>query len=105
MPTDASPAIALLGTDHLHVAWNGMKTGDFADRVYYCVSEDGGTTWSEPVPATPRDSWPDGFASLAADGEFVYLLYLQKGSGADQDIYYTKRFPVSIPLPLALKVY
>lgn len=105
LPTYASPAIALVGTDDLHVVWNGMKTGDFAERVYYCVSEDGGTTWSEPVPATPRDSWPDRFASVAADGQFVYLLYQQQGSGADQDIYYTKRFPVRLAFPLALKVY
>jgi hypothetical protein len=105
LPTYASPALALFDTDDVHLAWNGMKTGDYSDRIYYSTSQDGGTTWSDPAPATPRDSFPDGFASLAADGEFVYLLYQEKVSGDDQDIYYTKRFPVRITFPLALKVY
>jgi hypothetical protein len=105
LPTDASPAIALYGSDQVYVAWNGMQTGDFADRIYYSSSQDGGTTWSEPVPATPRDSWPDGLPGLAADGEFVYLLFLEKVSALDQDIYFTKRFPISAPLPVALKTY
>ncbi len=105
LPTYASPVVALVGTENLHVVWNGMQGGDYSDRIYYSVSSDGGASWSKPVPASPRDSWPDGFASLAADGEFVYLLYQQKVSGADQDIYYTKRFPISTPLPVALKTY
>jgi hypothetical protein len=106
LPTYASPAIALVGTSSVHVAWNGMKEGDYyADRIYYAVSDDGGTTWSDPVPATPRDSWPDGFPSLAIDDQFVYLLYQQKVTTADQDIYYTKRFPVRRSFPLGLKAY
>jgi len=105
LPTYASPAIALMGPDNLHLAWNGRQGGDYSDRIYYSASQDGGTTWSDPVPATLRDSWPDGFASLAADGQFVYLLYQQKVSGADQDIHYTKRFPIRSPLALALKAY
>jgi hypothetical protein len=105
LPTDASPAIALSGTDSVHVVWNGIKPGDFADRVYYSVSGDGGTTWSEPVPATPRDTWPDCLPDLAVDGEFVHLLFLEKVSGADQDVYYTKRFPVKHTCPLGLKSY
>jgi hypothetical protein len=105
LPTYASPVMALVGTDDLHVVWNGMQEGDYSDRIYYSVSNDGGASWSEPVPATPRDSWPDGFASLAAAGDFVHLIYQQKVSSADQDIYYTKRFPISAPLSLALKAY
>jgi hypothetical protein len=106
LPTYASPAIALVGTDQVHLAWNGMRDGDYADRVYYTVSQDGGTTWSTPVPATPRDTAPDGFPCLAADGEFVYLLYQEQAAGGDdQDIYFTKRFPLSLRLPLFLKGY
>jgi hypothetical protein len=105
IPTDASPAIALVGTDQVHVAWNGMQAGDYADRIHYSVSEDGGSTWSEPLPATPRDSWPDGLPALLADGELVHLLYLEKLSGADQDIYYAARYPLRRTFPLGFKNY
>ena len=105
LPTFASPDVALFGTDELHAAWNGMKTGDYADRIYYSVSEDGGTTWSVPVPATPRDTSPDGFASVATDGEFVYVLFQEKVSSADQDIYLARRFPVRRSFPLSLRSY
>ena len=105
LPTFASPAVTLFGTDQVHVAWNGLMNADYSDRIYYVVSEDGGLTWSEPVPASPRDSWPDGFASLAVDDEFVYLVWQEKVSGVDQDIYYTRRFPVRITLPLGLQAY
>ena len=107
LPTFASPAVALLGTDQVHVAWNGWRAGDYSDsdRIYYAVSEDGGLSWSEPVPVSPRDSWPDGFPSLAADEKFVHVVWQEKVSGIDQDIYYTRRFPVRIPFPLAMKAY
>jgi len=107
LPTYSSPAVALLGSDQVHVVWNGWKAGDYsdADRIYYAVSEDGGLSWSEPVPVSPRDGWPDGFPSLAADETFVHVVWQEKVSGMDQDIYYTRRFPVRIPFPLGLKVY
>jgi hypothetical protein len=107
LPTFASPAVALFGDDQLHVAWNGWRAGDYAnsDRIYYAVSENGGVSWSEPVPVSPKDSWPDGFPSLAADEKFVHVVWQEKVSNTDQDIYYTKRFPVRAPLPLVLKAF
>jgi len=107
LPTYASPAIALFGDDQVHVAWNGWKEGDNwdSDRIYYAVSEDGGLSWSEPVPVSPKDSRPDGFPSLAADAEFVHVVWQEKDPPTDQDIYYTRRFPVRIPLPLGLKEF
>jgi len=105
LPTFSSPAVALFGSDQVHVAWNGWKAGGYSDsdRIYYAVSEDGGLSWSEPVPVSPKDIWPDGFPSLTADAEFVHVVWQEKVSNTDQDIYYTRRFPVRIPLPLALK--
>jgi hypothetical protein len=107
LPTYASPAIALYGDDQVHVAWNGWKEGDNwdSDRIYYAVSEDGGKSWSEPVPVSPKDSRPDGFPSLAADAEFVHVVWQEKDPPTDQDIYYTRRFPIRIPFPLALKAF
>jgi len=107
LPTFASPAVALFGSEQVHVAWNGWKAGDYSDsdRIYYAVSEDGGLSWSDPVPVSPRDRWPDGFPALAADGQFVHLVWQEKVSSIDQDVYYTRRFPVRIPLPLALKAF
>jgi hypothetical protein len=100
LPTFASPDVALYGTDEIHAAWNGMKVGDYSDRVYYAVSEDGGSTWSEPLPVTPRDTRPDVFPSLATDGELVYVLF-QEGSSADKDILLARRFPLRFIHPLA----
>jgi hypothetical protein len=107
LPKFASPAVALRGSDQVHVAWNGWKAGDYSDsnRIYYAVSEDSGLSWSEPVPVSPKDGWPDGFPSLAADETFVHVVWQEKVSGTDQDIYYTRRFPVRISFPLGLKVY
>jgi hypothetical protein len=107
LPTFASPAVALFGDDQVHVAWNGWRAGDYADsdRIYYAISEDGGVSWSEPVPVSPKDGWPDGFPSLAADGTFVHVVWQEKVSSTDQDIYYTRRFPVRAPLPLVLKAF
>jgi hypothetical protein len=107
LPTFASPAVALFGTDQVHIAWNGWRAGDYSDsdRIYYAVSDDGGLSWSQPVPVSPKDSWPDGFPSLAADPEFVHVVWQEKVSGTDQDIYYTRRFPIRFPFPLAMKTY
>lgn len=107
LPTYVNPAIALFGDDQVHVAWNGWKAGDNwdSDRIYYAVSEDGGLSWSEPVAISPRDSRPDGFPSLAVDAEFVHAVWQEKVPPTDQDIYYTRRFPVRIPLPLGLKEF
>jgi hypothetical protein len=107
LPTFASPAVALFGDDQVHVAWNGWRPGDYADsdRIYYAVSEDGGVSWSEPVPVSPKDIWPDGFPSLAADEKFVHIVWQEKVSSTDQDIYYTRRFPVKASLPLVLKAF
>jgi hypothetical protein len=105
LPTYASPDITLVGTDDVHLVWNGMKAGDYSDRIYYSTSEDGGTTWSDPFPATPRDSSPDGFPSLAADEALVYILYQEKVSGTDQDIYHTSRYPLRRWYALGFKNY
>jgi hypothetical protein len=107
LPTYANPAIALFGDDQVHVAWNGWKEGDNwdSDRIYYAVSEDDGLSWSEPVPVSPKDSRPDGFPSLAADAEFVHVVWQEKDPPSDQDIYYTRRFPIRLILPLGLKAY
>jgi hypothetical protein len=106
-PGYASPAIALSGDDQVHVAWNGMMGDDYADRIYYAVSEDRGVNWSDPEPASPRDiySRPDGSPSLAADDRFVYVVWQEMVSATDQDILYTRRFPVRISFPLGLKAY
>jgi hypothetical protein len=82
-----------------------MKVGDYSDRIYYSLSEDGGTTWAAPVPATPRDSSPDGFPAVATDGELVYVLFQEKVSVTDQDIHLARRFPVRRRHSLALKSY
>ena len=105
LPTYASPALALFGDEQVHVAWNGWKAGDNwdSDRIYYAVSDDAGLSWSEPVAISPRDSRPDGFPSLVVNAEFVHAVWQEKVPPTDQDIYYTRRFPVRIPLPLALK--
>jgi len=107
LPTYASPALALFGDDQVHVAWNGWKAGDNwdSDRIYYSVSEDAGLSWSAPVAVSPKDSRPDGFPSLVADGIFVHMVWQEKVPPTDQDIYYTRRFPVTIPLPLGLKAF
>jgi hypothetical protein len=105
LPTYASPALALAGTGEVHVAWNGMMGEDYADRIYCVLSGNAGLTWSFPVAVSPRDVWPDGFPSLAADEQFVHLVWQEKVSGTDQDIYYTRRFPARtrIVFPLASK--
>ena len=107
LPKFASPAVALFGDDQVHVAWNGWKEADYQDanRIYYAVSEDGGVSWSWPVPASPRDTEPDGFACLAADAQYVHLVWQEKASSTDEDIYYARRFPVRMPLPLGLKEF
>jgi hypothetical protein len=105
LPTYASPAVALVGSDEVHVAWNGMMGVDYADRIYCIVSPDAGASWSFPVAVSPRDVWPDGFPSLAADEEYVHVVWQEKVSGQDQDIYYARRFPARtrIVFPLASK--
>ena len=103
LPTYASPSLALVGTDEVHVAWNGMMGEDYADRIYYALSRDGGLTWSRPTAASPRDVWPDGFPSLVADEEFAHLVWQEKVSPSDQDIYYSRRLPVRLRFPLAGK--
>ena len=105
LPNYASPALAVLGTDEVHVAWNGMIGDDYADRIYYVVSKDGGASWSDPVPVSPRDTEPHGFPSLAVDGVFVHVVWQEKVSDTDEDILYTRRFPISLSLPLTLKAY
>ncbi|HUS69435.1 MAG TPA: hypothetical protein VM075_01490 [Anaerolineae bacterium] len=107
LPTFASPAVALFGDHQVHVAWNGWKAGDNwdSDRIYYAVSENGGGSWSEPVAVSPKDSRPDGFPSLAADGQFVHVVWQEKDPPTDQDIFYTRRFPIRITFPLALKAF
>jgi hypothetical protein len=107
LPTYASPALALFGDDQVHVAWNGWKAGDNydSDRIYYATSGDGGLSWSKPVPVSPKDSRPDGFPRLAADETFVHLVWQEKVSGLDQDVYYTRRFPIWILFPLGLKEF
>jgi hypothetical protein len=107
LPTYSSPAVALFGDDQVHLAWNGWRPGDYADsdRIYYAVSEDGGLSWSKPLPVSPRDGWPDGFPRLAADETFVHLVWQEKVSGLDQDVYYTRRFPIWFLFPLGLKEF
>jgi hypothetical protein len=105
LPTYANPSVALDGSDEVHVTWNGMMGGDYADRIYWVVSEDAGLTWSDPLAVSPRDVWPDEFPSLAADEQFVHVVWQEKVSGTDQHIYYARRFPVRIPFPLALKAF
>jgi hypothetical protein len=107
LPTFASPAVALFGDGQVHVVWNGWRAGDYSDsdRIYYAVSGDGGLSWSKPLPVSPRDSWPDGFPSLAADETFVHLVWQEKVSGLDQDVYYTRRFPIWTLFPLGLKEF
>jgi hypothetical protein len=106
LPGSASPALALFGDDHVHVAWNGRMGEDYADRIYYAVSVDRGVNWSDPEPASPRDiySWPDGLPSLAADDKFVYLVWQEMVSATSQ-IKCTRRFPIRLSLPLGLKEY
>jgi len=107
-PSYANPAVALFGDDQVHVAWDGMMGADESDRIYYAVSEDRGLNWSDPVPASPRDSWPDswpdGLPSLAADDKFVHLVW-QEAVSATGQVNYTRRFPVRLSLPLGLKAY
>jgi hypothetical protein len=105
LPTYASPAVTLVGTDEVHVAWNGMIGDDYADRIYYVVSKDGGASWSDPVPVSPRNSESDGFPSLAADERFVHVVWEERVSGTDHDINYARRFPVRLSLPLGLKAF
>lgn len=105
LPGFASPALAVFGTDEVYMAWNGRMGEDNSDRIYYAVSEDGGQTWSDPIPLSPENTEPDGFPSLAADGQAVHLVWQEKVSDTDQDICYTRRFSLRFPCPLAMKAY
>jgi len=105
LPGYASPALAVFGADEVHVAWNGMMGEDDSDRIYYSVSDDRGAEWSDPVPVSPGNNEPDAFPSLGADAQFVHVVWQERVPPTDQDIYYNRRFPVRLSLPLTLKAY
>ncbi len=104
-PTYASPAIALDEQNGVHVVWNGMLSEhDDSDRIYYCAY-DSVQGWSDPAPVSANDSEPDVFPTITIDGGLVHVAWQEKGLGIDSDIYYSRRFPVTIILPLTFKNY
>jgi len=105
LPTFASPSIALAGSDEIHVVWNGIRDDDLWDRIYYAVSHDGGGSWSQAMPISPNDAWPDGFAAVDTDGTLVHVAWQQKELGNDNDIYYAHSLPIVRHFGLGLKEY
>jgi hypothetical protein len=105
LPNYASPSIALGEPNDVHVAWNGLMAGDFWDRIYYAVSHDGGTSWSEPLAISENDVQSDGFPAVAADGTLVHLVWQQQELLQDNDIYYAHTLPFVSHLVLGFKEY
>ena len=105
LPNFASPSIAVCGSLQVHVAWNGVQGVDYSDRIYYSMSEDGGLNWTDPFAISPKDSRADGFPALAVNEESVYLVFQEGVVGGDNDVLYTRRFPLKIQFPLAMKSY
>lgn len=105
LPTYASPALAVDPANNLHVVWNGVREDDLWDRIYYATSQDGGTSWSRVVPVSPDDAWSDGFPDVVADGELVHIVWQQKTSFTDNDVYYSHSLPWVTGFVLAMKEY
>jgi hypothetical protein len=105
LPTYATPSLCLSDLNEVHVVWDGMQAGDVYDRIYYAMSEDQGTSWSTPVAISGNDAWPDGFPTIASDGDFIHVAWQQQVNSADQDVFYSRRFPVVAVFPLVFKNY
>jgi hypothetical protein len=105
LPNYASPSIAVAAPNDVHVAWNGLQDGDVWDRIYYAVSHDGGTFWSEPLAISENDVWSDGFPAVADDGTLVHLVWQQQELVNDNDIYYAHSLPLAFHFALGFKEY
>ncbi|MBS4016326.1 MAG: T9SS type A sorting domain-containing protein, partial [Candidatus Latescibacteria bacterium] len=82
-----NPSIAVVG-DTVHVAWNdGISYPNNSHEIYYKRSLDNGTTWSQNIRLS-YSSVNSYFASVAAKGSNVHIVWQEARPGPSNDIYY-----------------
>lgn len=104
-PYHLAPVVAASG-NRVCIAWNAVPQGQQAEDIFLICSEDGGRTWSPPenLSRTQAMSLHPSIA-LAPDGS-VHVVW-QEFVGNDYDshyrIFYTRRLPHSVYLPLVMR--
>ena len=110
-PTDVAPALAVLPSGAVCVAWHGFEPGATyeAEEVWVSCSLDEGETWQRKANVSGSTSVISIRPILASGGDGILHIAWQESAGGDPrfnyQIYYAHSIPYVIHLPQVFRSY